>query len=86
MSLCSRRARLERLDLLTDVENVASRRVAEKAGFQEEGVLRSHLTYDLVTVPGNHSLKADLEAVVTAVRDWLPRAVAPGRQDEAADR
>lgn len=33
-------------------------------------------SYDLVTVPGNHSLKADVEAVATAVRDWLPRIAA----------
>jgi predicted alpha/beta-hydrolase family hydrolase len=26
----------------------------------------------VVTVPGNHSLSADLEAVATAVRGWLP--------------
>jgi predicted alpha/beta-hydrolase family hydrolase len=26
----------------------------------------------VVKVPGDHSLKADLEAVVAAVRDWLP--------------
>jgi uncharacterized protein len=26
----------------------------------------------VVTVPGNHSLKGDLEAVAAAVRDWLP--------------
>jgi predicted alpha/beta-hydrolase family hydrolase len=32
----------------------------------------------VVTVPGNHSLKADLEAVAAAVRDWLPRF---GRQE-----
>ena len=31
----------ERLQLRADVENVASRRVAEKAGFRLEGVLRS---------------------------------------------
>lgn len=30
---------------------------------------------EVVTVPGNHSLKADLDAVAAAVRDWLPRAV-----------
>jgi predicted alpha/beta-hydrolase family hydrolase len=38
-------------------------------------------TCDVVTVPGNHSLKADLDAVATAVRDWLPRieAAAAGR-------
>ena len=29
----------------------------------------------VVTVPGDHGLKADLEAVAAAVRDWLPRAV-----------
>jgi RimJ/RimL family protein N-acetyltransferase len=32
---------VERLQLRADVRNTASRRVAEKAGFQEEGVLRS---------------------------------------------
>ena len=26
----------------------------------------------VVTVPGNHSLKGDLKAVAAAVRDWLP--------------
>ena len=34
---------LERLDLTTDVENLASQRVAEKVGFRREAVLRSHL-------------------------------------------
>jgi predicted alpha/beta-hydrolase family hydrolase len=29
----------------------------------------------VVTVPGNHSLNADLEAVAVAVRDWLPSVV-----------
>ena len=28
---------------------------------------------EVVTVPGNHSLRADLDAVAAAVRDWLPR-------------
>ena len=32
---------LERLQLRADVRNTASRRVAENAGFHEEGVLRS---------------------------------------------
>ena len=36
---------LERLELTTDVENVASQRIAEKVGFQREGVLRSHLAH-----------------------------------------
>jgi predicted alpha/beta-hydrolase family hydrolase len=29
-------------------------------------------TCEVVTVPGNHSLKADLEAVTAAVRAWIP--------------
>ena len=36
---------LQRLDLITDPDNVASQRVAEKAGFRREGVLRSHLRH-----------------------------------------
>ena len=35
----------KRVELLTDPENLASQRVAEKAGFQREGVLRSSLEY-----------------------------------------
>jgi len=34
---------LERLEARVDVENVASQRVLEKAGFQREGVLRKYL-------------------------------------------
>lgn len=36
---------LRRLDLITDPDNVASQRVAEKVGFQREGVMRSHLLH-----------------------------------------
>jgi RimJ/RimL family protein N-acetyltransferase len=36
---------LARLELVTDTDNVASQRVAEKVGFQREGVLRSHLAH-----------------------------------------
>jgi len=32
----------------------------------------------VVQVPGNHSLRTDVEAVGTAVRAWLPRVVARG--------
>jgi RimJ/RimL family protein N-acetyltransferase len=36
---------LQRLDLITDPDNVASQRVAEKVGFQREGVMRAHLRH-----------------------------------------
>jgi RimJ/RimL family protein N-acetyltransferase len=36
---------LQRLELITDPDNVASQRVAEKAGYRREGVLRSHLDH-----------------------------------------
>jgi RimJ/RimL family protein N-acetyltransferase len=36
---------LQRLELITDPDNVASQRVAEKVGFRREGVLRSHLRH-----------------------------------------
>jgi RimJ/RimL family protein N-acetyltransferase len=36
---------LKRLELITDPDNVGSQRVAEKVGFQREGVLRSHLLH-----------------------------------------
>jgi RimJ/RimL family protein N-acetyltransferase len=36
---------LGRLELMTDPDNVASQRVAEKVGFRREGVLRSHLPH-----------------------------------------
>jgi [ribosomal protein S5]-alanine N-acetyltransferase len=36
---------LPRLELITDPDNAASQRVAEKAGYRREGVLRSHLDH-----------------------------------------
>jgi RimJ/RimL family protein N-acetyltransferase len=36
---------LERLELVTDPDNIASQRVAERVGFKREGVLRSHLVH-----------------------------------------
>ena len=36
---------LGRLELITDPENLASQRVAEKVGFRREGVLRSHMLH-----------------------------------------
>ena len=39
------------------------------------GMPRAGANVSVVTVAGNHSLKADLEAVAAAVRDWLPGLV-----------
>lgn len=36
---------LQRVDLITDPDNIASQRVAEKVGFRREGVLRAHLRH-----------------------------------------
>ena len=36
---------LQRLDLITDPDNLASQHVAEKVGFRREGVLRAHLRH-----------------------------------------
>jgi RimJ/RimL family protein N-acetyltransferase len=36
---------VQRVDLITDPENVASQRVAEKVGFRREGVMRAHLRH-----------------------------------------
>jgi RimJ/RimL family protein N-acetyltransferase len=36
---------LGRMELITDPDNRSSQRVAEKAGYQREGVLRSHLLH-----------------------------------------
>ncbi len=40
-----REAGVERLELTTDPENLASQRVAEKAGFIREGTLRAHISF-----------------------------------------
>jgi predicted alpha/beta-hydrolase family hydrolase len=37
------------------------------------GMPRGDANREIVEVTGNHSLKADLDAVAAAVRDWLPR-------------
>jgi RimJ/RimL family protein N-acetyltransferase len=36
---------LQRLELITDPDNVASQRVAEKVGYRREGVMRAHLRH-----------------------------------------
>jgi RimJ/RimL family protein N-acetyltransferase len=60
---------LERLELWIDVTNAGSERVAERAGYVREGVLRSYL------VQGGHPPR--LRHLVTASRRLVSRA--PGR-------
>jgi predicted alpha/beta-hydrolase family hydrolase len=43
-------------------------------------------TRTVVEVPGDHALKADLEAVAAAVQAWLPRVVARAARRLAASR
>jgi RimJ/RimL family protein N-acetyltransferase len=45
-------AGFERLQLVTETQNVASQRVAVKAGFQREGLLRSFVKVDGDRVDG----------------------------------
>jgi uncharacterized protein len=39
------------------------------------GIPPASTTRTVVRVPGDHSLKADVEAVAAAVRAWLPSVV-----------
>jgi RimJ/RimL family protein N-acetyltransferase len=36
---------VQRMELITDPDNVASQRVAEKVGYRREGILRAHLRH-----------------------------------------
>ena len=40
------------------------------------GMPEGRANHEVVTVAGNHGLKADLDAVASAVREWLPGVVA----------
>jgi uncharacterized protein len=62
----SRQSELDAVDVPTLVVQGAS----DPFGMPVAGATRT-----VVTVPGNHSLTADLEAVAAAVRDWLPGVV-----------
>ena len=44
------------------------------------GMPRPSATRRVVEVPGNHSLKTDLDAVAATVGDWLTPDLVKGRQ------
>ena len=50
------------------------------------GIPPAGATRTVVEVPGNHSLRTDLDAVAAAVRDWLPRVVDRGPGTTSRDR
>jgi uncharacterized protein len=60
------KSRLDELDALT-VPVLVVQGDSDPFGMPPPAPNRS-----VVTVPGNHSLAADLDAVAAAVRDWLP--------------
>jgi RimJ/RimL family protein N-acetyltransferase len=77
-SLCPRWAftvvGIDRLSLQTAPENVASQRVAERAGFTREGLLRAWMP-----TPGGrrHSVMFSLLAIDTTPEDSRPRPSDP---------
>jgi RimJ/RimL family protein N-acetyltransferase len=73
--------RLGRLQLHTDPENVASQRVAERAGFTREGILRA---YD----DRGDGTRADAVVYSLLPQDLAPTSFAdpPGRADGAESR
>jgi predicted alpha/beta-hydrolase family hydrolase len=63
-------SRLAELDAVT-VPTLVVQGVRDPFGIPPAGLVR-----EVATVPGDHGLKADLEAVAAAVRAWLPGVVA----------
>lgn len=63
-------SRLPELDEVT-VPTLVVQGTGDPFGMPPPGPQRT-----VVQVPGNHSLRTDLEAVAAAVREWLPRLVA----------
>jgi uncharacterized protein len=62
--------RLPELDAV-EVPTLVVQGAGDRFGMPPEGPGRS-----VVAVPGDHSLRAGLQEVAAAVRDWLPRVVA----------
>ena len=67
-------SRLPELDAVT-VPTLVVQGERDPFGIPPAGARRT-----VVQVPGDHSLRTDLEAVAAAVRDWLPGVVAPAKR------
>jgi uncharacterized protein len=65
------KTRLDELDAV-DVPVLVVQGESDPFGMPPPGPNRT-----VVPVAGNHGLKADLEAVAAAVREWLPGVAAP---------
>jgi predicted alpha/beta-hydrolase family hydrolase len=63
------KSRLDELDGLT-VPTLVVQGARDPFGMPPTGAGRT-----VVEIPGDHSLKTDLDAVAAAVRDWLPRVL-----------
>jgi uncharacterized protein len=63
------KTRLDELDAVS-VPTLVVQGTSDPFGMPSAGPGRT-----VITVPGNHSLTADLDAVSAAVRDWLPTVV-----------
>jgi predicted alpha/beta-hydrolase family hydrolase len=61
--------RQDELDAV-DVPVLVVQGTGDQFGMPQGGATRT-----VVTVPGNHSLRSDLDGVAAAVRDWLPRVL-----------
>jgi predicted alpha/beta-hydrolase family hydrolase len=66
----SAQSRLDELDDV-DVPTLVVQGTGDPFGMPPASRLRT-----VAQVPGNHSLRSDLDGVATAVRGWLPRALA----------
>jgi predicted alpha/beta-hydrolase family hydrolase len=62
-------SRIDELDAVT-VPTLVVQGASDPFGMPRPGPRRT-----VVQVPGNHSLRSDLQAVAAAVRDWLPGVV-----------
>jgi predicted alpha/beta-hydrolase family hydrolase len=62
---------------LTELDDVSVPMLVVQGERDQFGMPPPGARREVAQVPGNHSLRTDLEAVAAAVRDWLPRVTRP---------